>query len=151
MREIGVIVSAQDEIVQVQIAKGERCVGCHSCVSLKPNLMQVEARNDIRAEVGKVVEVEIQARHVLGYAFLVFIFPILMMITGYLLAMRIANGRAISGEGSGILGAIAGFALAFLAIRVIDTQWGRAHKSAARVVGYAAGPPETCISISPVK
>ncbi len=150
MREIGVIVSAKDEMVQVQIAKREGCEGCHGCVSLQPNLMQVEARNDIRATVGNMVEVEIQARHVVGYAFLVFIFPILMMIAGYLLGMRIAAGEAITGEGYGILGAIAGFAGAFPGIKAVDTLWGHSNKSAARVVGYATKPPEACISISPV-
>ncbi len=150
MREIGVIVSAKDEIVRVQIAKGEKCEGCHGCISLKPNLMQVEARNDIRANIGKAVEVEIESRHVLGYAFLVFIFPILMMIAGYFFGMRIAAVRAVSGEGYGILGSIAGFAVAFLVIKVIDTFWGRSNKSSARVVGYATKPPETCMPISPV-
>jgi positive regulator of sigma E activity len=147
MRETGVIVSSQGEIVQIQINKGERCDGCHGCISLGTGFMLVEARNATSASTGDIVDVEIDPRRVIGHSVLLFIFPITMMIAGYFVSMKLFSGNGQGSENPGILGSLAGFILALFILKTVDNYWGRSNKSSAIVVGLAAMSQGSCVSI----
>ena len=135
MRETGIVVSKDGRLVKVLMVKSEKCKECTACSAFGENSMQLEARNDFGAEVGEIVDVEISPKQVVGFSFLVFIFPVMAMIVGYFLGMRIGGELGMTGEGSGILGAFILLVISFLLIKAYDTLWGRMSKSSAYVVG----------------
>ena len=135
MRESGVIISARGAFVNIQIERGEKCGECSACFIDTSGKMQVEARNDIGAKIGDRVEVEIEPKRVVGHSFLIFVFPILMMIAGYFVALQF---RTIgdTGEGPGIVGAFTALLLSFGILRIFDSVWKSRHDSAARVIDF---------------
>lgn len=140
MRETGIVISAEDNKVRVQISRGDKCDGCHACDATGANAMQVEASNDIGARIGETVDVEVSPGQVFGYSFILFIFPIIMMIVGYFIGMRFSANVDNPGEGTGILGAFLGLGLSLAMIKLYDTFWARKKGSIARVVRRASLP-----------
>jgi len=131
MRESGIITSLQGETASVQIHRGEKCHDCKGCIWIGEDTMQMEARNDIGAGEGDRVEVEVEPAKVVGGSILLFVFPLLMMIFGYVIAVHLLG----SGEGLGIVAAFAGFALAFVLIRVLDNGHSSQPPRIVRVIG----------------
>ncbi len=126
MRETGIIVSEKNNQVTVQMIRGDKCKGCNLCDATGPDQMQLVANNSLRANIGDTVEVEIPPGKVLGYSFIIFIIPIIMMIAGYFVGASASGGS----EGFGVIGSLSGFALSFLVIRFLDSQLGRDDQSA---------------------
>ncbi|OGC09276.1 hypothetical protein A2V82_15445 [candidate division KSB1 bacterium RBG_16_48_16] len=137
MRETGIVVSAAGELVKVQMSGGERCKGCNACHAVGSNLMEVEAHNGLGAKVGDVVEIYVEPARLVGHSFILFIFPILMMIAGYFIMGYMTGGSSTSGEGYGILGAFAFLFLSLLMIKLYDLFLGRDRQAAVRVTGFA--------------
>jgi sigma-E factor negative regulatory protein RseC len=137
MRETGIVVSAAGELVKVQMSRGERCEGCHACHAVGSSLMEVEAHNELGAKVGDVVEIYVEPAKLLGHSFILFIFPILMMIAGYFIVDYISGGSSTSSEGYGILGAFSFLLLSLLMIKLYDLFLGRDRRAPVRVTGFA--------------
>ncbi len=117
MQEIGTIVSLRGNKALIQVNRGDKCEGCNVCHAFGENKMQLEASNRIDAQVGDVVQVDINPGDVLRGSVLVFLFPLAMMIVGYFVGMRFSvNGT----EGAGILGALVALALSFLVVKFFD-------------------------------
>lgn len=126
MRETGVIISEKQNQVTVQIIRGDKCKGCNLCDATGPNQMQLVANNSFGAKIGDTVEVEVPPGKVLGYSFILFIIPIIMMIAGYFVGTSFSSGS----EGVGIIGSLTGLALSFLIIKFLDSQLGSSDQSA---------------------
>jgi sigma-E factor negative regulatory protein RseC len=135
MRETGIVISADGELVKVQMSRGERCEGCNACHTIGSNLMEVEAQNELGAKVGDVVEIYVEPAQLLSHSFILFIFPILMMIAGYFVVSYIGKGRGASGEGYGILGAFSFLLLSLLVVKLYDLFLGKDRQAPVRVIG----------------
>jgi len=133
MIECGVVVSTKDGFATIRMQKGEACKDCNICDSFGDGFRSIEAVNDIGAKIGEQVEVEIKSSNLLKYSFLVFIFPILLMIGGYFAGISLMNNGG-SNEGSGILGAFTGLLLAFVLIKIIDKGLGGDKKTYAQII-----------------
>jgi sigma-E factor negative regulatory protein RseC len=134
MRETGVVISRQGDLVQVQMTKGERCGECNICHVLGPGHMVIEADNGIDAKIGDVVDVEIEPQKVLTYSFLLFVFPILMMIAGYYAGRFISDRFGGSGDLFAILSSFCGLLLSLVFLRMCDRRIRKRGKSSARVM-----------------
>jgi sigma-E factor negative regulatory protein RseC len=137
MRENGVIVSKHGNWVTVLLTKGEKCEGCSACSAYGKNSRGIKARNDIDAEVGDSVEVEISPKQVIGLSFLMFIFPVVAMIVGYFIGTRAGENLGLKDESSGILGALVLLIISFIFIKIYNIFWGDTEKSTAHVVGHS--------------
>jgi sigma-E factor negative regulatory protein RseC len=126
MRETGVIVSEEKNQVTVQIVRGDKCKNCNLCDATGPNQMQLFAHNSMGAKIGDMVEVEIPPGKVLGYSFIIFIIPIIMMITGYFIGVQASGGS----EGAGIISSLVSLGLSFLVVKFFDSQLGHGEQSA---------------------
>lgn len=96
--------------------------------------MQLEALNNIGASVGDWVNVIIEPQDVVKNSMLIFIFPLLMMLVGYFVAVRFIPPYS---EGIGIFGAFAALALAFMAIKITDKRRHADDVNPAIIVDYA--------------
>ncbi|MBN2410259.1 SoxR reducing system RseC family protein [candidate division KSB1 bacterium] len=138
MIECGVIVSTKDGFATIQMQKGDNCKDCNICDSFGGGFRSIEAVNHIGAKIGDRVEVEIKSYNLLKYSFLVFIFPILMLIGGYFAGISLFNNGETN-EGYGILGAFIGLLLSFILIKTIDKLVGGNKKTYAQIVHLSAG------------
>ena len=69
--------------VKRQSACGGNCSGCDGCL-FRDSEISVIADNCVAASVGQRVLVETRSRQVFVYAILIYIIPVLLLITGYL-------------------------------------------------------------------
>lgn len=132
MKDIGIIIKTHGDLATVQMVRSKACDSCKACDAFGQKTMRIIAFNEIHAQEGDRVEFEIQPQNVYRHTFLIFIFPLLMMIAGYLIGISLTPEP--SGEGAGILGAAAFFGLSFLVIKKIDRHWGEKHKTSARII-----------------
>ena len=95
MRTRAKVVATVGEYATVLCDRKSACEGCHkqtqgecSVCSLMASghTMQTRAYNAVGAKVGDTVEIETASSRVLGYAALVFLLPVVMVILGYVLA-----------------------------------------------------------------
>lgn len=73
-------------------ACGENCVSCSAACS---NKTTIEAQNCIGAKIGDVVELEMDSSRVLFTAFLVYLFPLILLIVFYLLTSLFTERETI--------------------------------------------------------
>ncbi|MGN1408703.1 MAG: SoxR reducing system RseC family protein [Eubacteriales bacterium] len=126
MLQRAVVVEINGKDAVIETSRRSMCEGCRkhggcgghceiSGIVASNGKMRAEADNSIGAKVGDTVEVETESGAVLGYAALVFIFPIFVCAAFYALFERI-----FSSETFGYIGAAAGFVLTFLGIMLFD-------------------------------
>ena len=86
MKESGTILRKVDpHIAEIEIRAGSACARCGVCHFNKAGTLSMEAKNDIEASVGDIVEVEIPEAHVILSSLLIFIFPIFAFFVGYII------------------------------------------------------------------
>lgn len=123
-----VVLEQRGKNALVSVERSSMCEGCEkkgscgtSCLAgdlLGANkTMTALARNDAGAKSGDRVEIESSSATVLGYAALIFLFPLLVCALGYGVGVRLG----LKEEGSFLL-AGAGFALSFLLIFAADRK-----------------------------
>lgn len=127
MDQIGKVINVHGTIAVVQIRRHEACVKCGACGGASMRAATVEASNDIGAVVGQLVKLEIEAREVLGAAFIVYILPLAFMFAGFAVGMVLARAVGLSGSREAVA-AVTGvifLALSFAVIHYIDKKMGR--------------------------
>lgn len=82
----------------------------------------IEARNDIGAEPGDWVRLEMESRHVLTAAFMIYVFPLIAAVLGYFAGALLASQMGISGTAAGGLGAALFFVMSYAGIRAYDRK-----------------------------
>jgi positive regulator of sigma E activity len=95
-----------------------RCSHCSSrapCSAVGPNVRQISVRNVLGAGVGDLVEISFPPQARVLSAFLFFLFPVLLALTGFFLGQAIGGG-----EGSGVVGTFSGFVLAYVVVALLN-------------------------------
>lgn len=119
MKQIGTVEKTENGRATVSVLRASACEGCHrhaegcSACSLLggDNTHTATAANPIGARVGDRVELEADDSRILGYAALVFVFPLVAAFVAYLIA------TAFLGEGTtALLCAALGFVLSFVIV-----------------------------------
>ena len=109
MEQCGRIKSIKGGYAEVEVRRSTACESCsaaHVCPSGRKDAV-IRARNDAGANVGDRVKLETPAGSVLGYAFAVFVFPVLLAIAAFVIASRFTT------ESYALIAAVGGFAAAF--------------------------------------
>lgn len=89
--EKGLVISSHNKKSEVKLITADGCKnkGCplsHSCG--KQDII-VEAENLINAKEGQIVKVGIQTAHFFYALFLIFVLPLILIISGYFLGMKL--------------------------------------------------------------
>ena len=140
MRETGVIVSIAGNLARVRMAKGVQCAGCKACSAFGETSMELEVRNNLHAQLGERVEVEINPQQVVGHSLLLFVVPILLLMVGYLLGFSFNLGLPISRESQGIVAGLVFLAGSFLGLRLYDRFYAKSGKVMAEIVARCNEP-----------
>ncbi|MFH1710417.1 MAG: SoxR reducing system RseC family protein [bacterium] len=86
MKESGKVLRKIDlRLAEVEIRSTSACAKCGICHFNQAGTLSMEAENDIGASVGNIVEINIPEGQVILSSFLIFIFPILVFFTGYII------------------------------------------------------------------
>lgn len=108
---------------EVEITRSSACgESCASCKLCPGQTAIVEAVNDINADTGDTVIIDMADTKVLGAAFLVYIVPLVMLIAGYFLGCAVFNG-----ESAGIITGFLFMAVTFAVIIRIDRKIKRKY------------------------
>jgi len=128
IEERGTIVRMSSNTVQVMIPRKTDCGGCHSCLRNKDGLgMLAEVPKIQGLEIGDEVKVEERRLSQVKGGFLIFILPLLLLLSGYLLGESVAVSLGHeSGQTAGLITALLLFCLPFLAIYLVGAKRRRA-------------------------
>ena len=121
MREDGIVIEIMGDICRVSVKRksacGENCASCKATCSAREHIC--EARDFAGAKVGDRVVLETDSKKLLKSAFLVYILPILVFLTVFMLASKRFS------QGASAVFSILATAGVFILMRMYD----KCHKS----------------------
>ncbi len=84
MSEQGTVVNVNGNMATVEMIRTEACAKCKACIAgLSEKKMYFEAENDVMAEVGDIVAIELSAQGFLNATIIMYVFPLLMTMAGF--------------------------------------------------------------------
>ena len=120
--EQGIVVKTHSNTAWVKTVKSGNCAGCSargSCNAMGgDNEMEVKAINEAGAKLGDRIVLSFKTSSLLKASFLLYVFPILLLILGAALGQEIAAQFDLNPSG---FSAIMGFAFFFAALLIIKT------------------------------
>ncbi len=107
------VVSVDGEYAVVRVSRKTICEGCHNtdsscsaCFAFGDKNAECRALNTVGAKVGDTVVVRAESSHIIGYAALVFIAPIVIALAVYMVSEALGSGYPV-------LWSLGGFVLPF--------------------------------------
>ncbi len=132
MTEDGIVTSINNNLVTVQMEKGDQCKECNICETIGGGFRCIEALNTLNAKAGDRVRVEIEPKTMLTSSFLVFILPLIFLVVGYFIGSSL--GAESASEGYGILGGLLFLALSFVVVKYLDKYKSKNQQTYAKVI-----------------
>ena len=128
--EQGVVIKIDSNAAWVKTVKSSACKGCSargSCHSLgsSSNETEVKALNEVGAKEGDRIILSFETSSLLKVTFLLYVFPILLLIAGAAIGMELAPYFDFN---SSALSAIMGFSFFFAAMILIKTTGNKLAK-----------------------
>ena len=121
--EQGIVIKTDSRATWVKTVKSGNCAGCSargSCNTMGGNgEMEVKAINEAGARVGDRIVLSFKTSSLLKATFLLYVFPILLLIIGAAVGQEMAPKFDISPSG---FSAIMGFMYFFAALLIIKTK-----------------------------
>ena len=121
--EQGIVIKADSRAAWVKTVKTGDCAGCtarDSCHSMGNSVeMEVKAINEAGAKEGDRILLLFETGSLLKATFLLYVFPILLLIIGAVLGQEMASRLDFSPSG---LSALTGFAFFFAAVLIVKTK-----------------------------
>jgi sigma-E factor negative regulatory protein RseC len=118
--EQGIVIKTDSREAWVKTVKSGNCAGCSargSCHTMGgDDEMEVKAINEVGAEVGDRIVLSFKASSLLKATFLLYVFPILLLIIGAAVGHKMAPKFDFNPSG---FSAIMGFAFFFVALLII--------------------------------
>ena len=120
--EQGIVIKTDSGAAWVKTVKSGNCAGCSargSCHAMGgDDQMEVKAINEVGAKVGDRIILSFKTSSLLKASFLLYVFPILLLIVGAAIGQEIAPRFEFNPSG---LAAIMGFSFFFAALLIIKT------------------------------
>jgi sigma-E factor negative regulatory protein RseC len=136
--EKGIVFKVTDDIAWVKTSRSSACESCSerkSChVSADGKEMEVEAINAIGARVDDKVVLYMKSSALLKASFLLYVFPIIVMLLAALLGQQAAPRLDLNPTALAPVGGIAGFILAFLFVRRKSRQMGECQDYKPKII-----------------
>ncbi len=121
--EQGIVIKTDSRSAWVKTVKSGNCAGCTargSCHTMGgDDKMEVRAINEVGAKVGDRIVLSFKTSSLLKASFLLYVFPILLLIVGAAIGQEMAPRFDFNPSG---LSAIMGFAFFFVALLIIKTM-----------------------------
>lgn len=126
MKSVGYVLRADENGAEVVLGAHHECKHCGACLaSLDATQRKLKAVNKIGASEGQRVEIEIEPRHAVAAAFLMFVFPVVAAVGCGILGAHLAGMLGFRRDLGGIgLGSV-GLACSFLLLRHVERMSSR--------------------------
>ncbi len=137
MEEIGKVIEIKETIAKIEITPSEGCAHCSQaniCNPLGRNKKVIELNNNIQAQVGDWVKIEIKEKHRILSLLLVLGVPVMLFVVGVFLGGRLRNDKS-----SAILAGV-GLFLGFLVVKIINNYLTKKGKSLAYIKEKISAP-----------
>jgi sigma-E factor negative regulatory protein RseC len=124
MQQVGKVIEVFDNHqAKLLMTKHAACESCGACHRGKENMnMNIIAFNEVDAQIGDTVEVDMETQSVLGAAFIVYVIPLFTLLAGLIggnyLLKKIGFTRNIEIHAAGI--GLIMMGLTFLIIKLFD-------------------------------
>ena len=129
IKRYGSVVSLSGETAYICVKHADGCSEDHEGCPFKKNLKDsvgkefvITANNKINAGEGQFVEISISDKKLSGFAFMLFIFPLIMLFLGALAAYFISNLLLTYNVLYTVIGGVFGFLCSLYVIRIIDKK-----------------------------
>jgi sigma-E factor negative regulatory protein RseC len=136
--EKGIVFKVGEGLAWVRTSRTSACEGCadrKSChISADGKEMEVEAINAIGARVDDKVVLHMKSSALLKASFLLYVFPILVMLAAALIGQHMAPAWDLNPSGFSAVCGIGGFVLAFQYIRRKSNRLGRDHEFRPKII-----------------
>ena len=123
MKEVGKIIVDKGQYAIVRIERHSACDKCDKNCELSENHesseMLVEVVNEVNAQEGQKVNLELEKQNLVFSALLVYLLPLLSIILGYIIGDYILS---FPNEISGILGALVCLVVSVLLIKIVSSK-----------------------------
>lgn len=127
MEKVAKVISTNGDIAKLEVRRvsacGEKCGSCSGGCSGSGTF--IDAENSIKAKPGQFVKIETETSVIMKAAFLAYVFPLFMLITGIVLGSYIYkyfNFNISSEVFSFLLGALL-MVISYLIVRKIDKNY----------------------------
>ena len=126
LEEEGIVVKVEEGYAFIHTERGTSCDGCsaksscHSMSDTEGSIMEMRAINDMGAKVGDRVKVAIDSVIFLKSSFLIYVLPLIVMITGGIIGESYAKNNMPGTDADLVAGSvgITCLVISFLLIRV---------------------------------
>ena len=96
MRQFGEVLSTHEALANVKVVQHSACASCHhKCGLHEVKDLYVSARNDIGAQSGDSVVLEMCHTTVLSAAFWAYVFPLFFLIAGVIAGAKVWNSEIL--------------------------------------------------------
>ena len=129
--EEGTIIEINETTAMIKTRQMTACESCgerDTCHSTggSPKIMEVEALNTVNAQLGDTVIVTFATSQLFKLSFLLYVFPVIVMIFGALLGERMAENF---GADPSAMSAFMGFSFFFASLAVVKLMDKKARKT----------------------
>ena len=122
----GVVKEVQGEELVVVFDRHEACGDCHACMHGSEDCAKHTIRIKGKAEVGDIIEVEMDDSHVVAATAVAYMIPFAGLMLGLAVGWGLTHFvTAINGELLMAMGAVVGTALAYVIMRVLDPVFSK--------------------------
>lgn len=124
MKECGVVLKVMDQKAVVNIKRRSACGQCKACEMGRSDVkeMNVIAKNEIGAEVDDNVNIIMDTPDVLRAAVIVYVIPLIALVTGVALGSFVAEKLDLQADWIGIITGIIFLAVSYLYVRKLDKK-----------------------------
>ena len=139
MEQFGIIVSNEGQVATVAVRRHASCERCGVCKFGSSSSMLVVASNEIGAQVGDSVIMELKSSTVLAASAIVYAIPLLLMVIGFLVGPRILNflGVQLNQDIAAFVVGLCMLAVGFAGVHIYDKRAG-ARKYMPRIVSIVS-------------
>lgn len=123
MREKGIVISNDGKSVNIQMQPSGECNSCGACFIDKTKLQVLSVDQQLKAQPGEMVEIEVNPSFAIQSAFLIFLLPLLIMIICYYVFQAYIKLPGLNGVHNGIIGALSGLILSYIGVFLYDRHF----------------------------
>ncbi len=147
LREVGRVTELSGSMAKVVVKRSSSCENCGACGMGSRQEMQFMLKNDIGAQVGDQVVIEMRSKALYKAAFVVYTIPLVAMILGFILGQSIGISRRMGNDQAELTGIGTGFlflVLAFFTLRWLDRLQGFGSELQPQLVAVVGGDDNSC-------
>lgn len=115
MKSNGKVIGINGNRIKLKMFKESSCAHCSGCGDANKMARELEVTYDGEIELGDIVTFELEDAKMLKIGFIVYVLPVIIMILGFVIFMKLGFSENIS-----VFGAFAFLVLSFVGLHIYD-------------------------------